>query len=44
MSFVALLAVATTIPSLSLLSPADVQALALSNYGAAPDSTGSASC
>ena len=31
MSFVALLAVATTIPSLSLLSPADVQALALAN-------------
>jgi murein DD-endopeptidase MepM/ murein hydrolase activator NlpD len=33
MSFAALLAVATTIPSLSLLSPEDVQALALSNYG-----------
>ena len=33
MSFAALLAVATTIPSLSLLTPADVQALALSNYG-----------
>ena len=33
MSFVALLAVATTIPSLSLLSPSDVQALALSNSG-----------
>lgn len=31
MSFAALLAVATTIPSLSLLSAADVQALALSN-------------
>ncbi|RZS68622.1 murein DD-endopeptidase MepM/ murein hydrolase activator NlpD [Agromyces ramosus] len=33
MSFAALLAVATTIPSLSLLSPEDVQALALANYG-----------
>ncbi|KRE30011.1 M23 family metallopeptidase [Agromyces sp. Soil535] len=33
MSFAALLAIATTIPSLSLLSPADVQALALANYG-----------
>jgi murein DD-endopeptidase MepM/ murein hydrolase activator NlpD len=31
MSFAALLAIATTIPSLSLLSPADVQALALAN-------------
>lgn len=35
MSFVALLAVATTIPSLSLLSAADVQALALSSAGGA---------
>jgi len=35
MSFVALLAVATTIPSLSLLSAADVQALALSSTGGA---------
>jgi murein DD-endopeptidase MepM/ murein hydrolase activator NlpD len=33
MSFVALLAVATTIPSLSLLTAADVQALALSSTG-----------
>ena len=31
MSFVAMLAVATTIPSLSLLSPADVQAMALAS-------------
>ncbi|WP_448002658.1 peptidoglycan DD-metalloendopeptidase family protein [Agromyces bauzanensis] len=34
MSFAALLAVATTIPSLSLLSPEDVQALALSSTNA----------
>ncbi|WP_188744440.1 M23 family metallopeptidase [Agromyces bauzanensis] len=34
MSFAALLAVATTIPSLSLLSPADVQALAMSSTNA----------
>ncbi|MET4156650.1 peptidoglycan DD-metalloendopeptidase family protein [Agromyces sp. PvR057] len=33
MSFVAMLAVATTIPALSLLSEDDVQALALSQYG-----------
>ena len=31
MSFAALLAVATTIPSLSLLTPEDVQALALAD-------------
>ena len=31
MSFAAMLAVATSVPSLSLLSPADVQAMALSN-------------
>jgi murein DD-endopeptidase MepM/ murein hydrolase activator NlpD len=38
MSFAALLAVATTIPSLSLLTPSDVQALALSStYGPALD-------
>ena len=33
MSFAAMLAVATTIPSLSLLSPSDVQALALADTG-----------